>query len=114
MSHTPGPWKTVIANYSEDNISWLASADVVTPRGATLVRFEGTQDYQKNNEHEANASLIAAAPEMLEALEWLMEYLKRSTLGTVATEYGGKATLVDRLLLEVKMRDVIEKARGQS
>lgn len=58
MKHTPGPWKAVIANYSEDNLSWLACADVVTPKGATLVRFEGTQDYQKNDEHEANARLI--------------------------------------------------------
>lgn len=68
MNHTPGPWKSVIASYSEDNLSWLACADVVTPRGATLVRFEGTQDYQKNDEAEANANLIAAAPTMLQAL----------------------------------------------
>lgn len=68
MSHTPGPWKTVIANYTKDNLSRLVCADVVTPRGTTLVRFEGMQDYKKNDEHEANARLIAAAPDMLEIL----------------------------------------------
>ena len=46
MKHTR-TLKAVIASYSEDNLSWFVCADVVTPRGATLVRFEGTQDYQK-------------------------------------------------------------------
>ena len=39
MKHTRDLGKAVLANYSEDNLSWLACADVVTPRGATLVRF---------------------------------------------------------------------------
>ena len=79
MKHTPGPWKAVIASYSEDNLSWLACADVVTPRGATLVRFEGTQDYQKNDEYEANARLIAAAPELAEEVQTLLDVIERGT-----------------------------------
>lgn len=96
MKHTPGPWKSVIANYSEDNLSWLACADVVTPKGATLVRFEGTHDYQKNDEYEANARLIAAAPEMLACLEMV--------------EHSHDAETQEKFFEE--LRRVLAKARG--
>lgn len=97
MKHTPGPWKPVIANYSEDNLSWLACADVVTTKGATLVRFEGTQDYQENEEYEANARLIAAAPEMLACLEMV--------------EHSHDAETQEKFFKE--LHRVLAKARGE-
>ena len=99
MRHTQGPWTAIMSETANG-----------APDTARIKNADGVGVAITNH---ANAQLIAAAPEMLEALEWLMEYLNRNTLGTVATEYG-KATLVDRLLLEVKMRDVIAKARGKS
>lgn len=77
--HTPGPWrfeestKTIRAvpqNY------WLATMD----------SWDGAVD------HEANARLIAAAPDLLEALEEMVE---------------------ESINREVKARAAIAKARGQ-
>ena len=70
MSHTPAPWKfesstktirSVPANY------WIATID----------SFDGAVD------HEANARLIAAAPEMLEALK-----LARDELNIELARFG--------------------------
>ena len=78
-THTPGPWgfeestKTIRAvpqNY------WLATMD----------SWDGAVD------HEANARLIAAAPDLLEALEEMVD---------------------ESINREVKARAAIAKARGQ-
>lgn len=56
--HTAGPWKVV------DN-EW--EMDIVSPR--TNVYEEYTIATVRTGNHEANARLIAAAPELLEALK---------------------------------------------
>jgi len=68
MSHTPGPWETqsfgngeavVIANGSNrDDVACICSV-----AGGLGTVLEDNRDY----ESEANANLIAAAPELLEA-----------------------------------------------
>ena len=65
MSHTPGPWNiergnmTIIVDGNRRSI-----AQPLWPMNQTPERFQGTYD--------ANASLIAAAPDLLEALEDLL------------------------------------------
>lgn len=90
MSHTKGPWKyeaetktirAEVPNY------WLASMN----------SFEGAVD------HEANAALIAAAPEMLEALE------AAKILLMVLDEYVAKE---NEYVLE-SIKAAIRKARGE-
>lgn len=63
--HTPGPWTTEgrYILYGEKN-DWLA----------TVERFHG--EYEA--ESQANARLIAAAPELLEALKGILEIGKRN------------------------------------
>ena len=77
MKHTPGPWKFELetktirscpANY------WLASID----------SWDGAVD------HEANAKLIAAAPELLEAIEQ-MYWKAFKLIGEVKDLPQGKA-----------------------
>jgi len=51
-THTPGPW-------------WRKGLDVVSPDGLIFQTGEGYQ-----SELEANATLGAAAPEMLRLLKW--------------------------------------------
>jgi hypothetical protein len=64
--HTPGPW-----TFDKDNLNIYANGMVAETYGHT-----------HNGERHANARLIAAAPELLEALEALMIEIK--------LEYGPK------------------------
>jgi hypothetical protein len=63
-THTPGPWKTVLS----------ASTRAVTtsneaPKQATICRLFSECVAFETGEFEANARLIAAAPELLAALK---------------------------------------------
>ena len=55
--HTPGPWKVFRTNAGE--------LDSITTMNG--LRVAGTVTFYGNNQGEANARLIAAAPELLEA-----------------------------------------------
>lgn len=68
MSHTPGPWKV-----DEDGFVWgyLPGSHMKEPRFLIAqVRGWGYMQYMQGGEqiHAANARLIAAAPELYEAL----------------------------------------------
>ncbi len=64
MSHTPGPWHT--GNIVGER--YVFAADGYAVADATV--------YHRNHDdqHIANARLIAAAPELLEALETMVAY----------------------------------------
>ena len=97
--HTPGPWKA-----ARNSAFW----EVVKPwPGQTL---EEANDYSPSVAHawgtteqeaEANASLIAAAPELLEALNEL------------ANGYSGNRWDVGIALRLKKARSAIAKATGE-
>lgn len=71
VKHTPGP----LAIFPERDRQWLWVMDELgTKRVARVVLYDGLED-----EMEANARLIAAAPDLLEALEALLR---------VETEWG--------------------------
>lgn len=62
--HTPGPWVAeIIENHS--NEIWAGRINVAS------IREQGVNSGHPN-EYEPNARLIAAAPELLEALEYLV------------------------------------------
>lgn len=66
--HTPGPWKAV--QHGEDWWSVLKGAWDISQNGASEPGVVACAKYSAMTpeENEANARLIAAAPEMLEAL----------------------------------------------
>ena len=80
--HTPGPWNDKSLDgsqwgvYSADGRS-VAQAQQITPLPSDRTQIERT----------ANARLIAAAPELLEALKDLMREVDRSGLSE-AKAYG--------------------------
>ena len=83
MKHTPGPWITG---------AWTAHGQMI--RGANDEYVGYTQGYPNPNqklrevgmaEAEANGRLIAAAPELLEALVVAKEALKTTTTAFPAT-----------------------------
>ena len=66
--HTQGPWK-YIGNYRPDGDGFGWFVEIAPERWASV---EGLTF----SEAEANAHLIAAAPELLEALKWLTAEIK--------------------------------------
>lgn len=64
MSHTPGPWKTE---------GWKGL--IVNSKVGTIVAMPGASNRAPLEEHQANARLIAAAPELLAACERALSWL---------------------------------------
>lgn len=95
--HTPGPW--TYEQTHNDDIIWAGNFEV-----ATMV-------YDRNvvPAVEANARLIAAAPDMLEALELLVGELRYVP---DVKEYAKEANAeIDRV--DAIARAAIAKARGE-
>jgi hypothetical protein len=72
--HTPGPWKavpqhTTVAGFWEEN-----GINIEGPNGEEII---GTEGIFNGEFDEANAALIAAAPELLEALKEAATVLAR-------------------------------------
>lgn len=79
--HTPGPWfqshrKSVYGWYQTE--VYTADGEVV----ATVAWYPRTlNDKSTTTDREANARLIAAAPELLEACQTIAEWLRREDEG---------------------------------
>ncbi len=68
MSHTPGPWTEGVQDLGPHGVEVNLVDDYDTPHD--IIRGESGFDYQTTL---ANMALIAAAPELLDALKGLME-----------------------------------------
>ena len=83
--HTPGPWRTVGGGVIADSYGWKGA--IIAPAG-TITHKDLDNGMYDNLRGEANARLIAAAPDLLEALQTLVASLdweeKRS-----GTTYAG-------------------------
>lgn len=102
--HTSGPWQSIGSHESEGfNCYWINAQPNSAMRGFTkeIAAVTGPQ----GGEAEANARLIAAAPELLEALQGLANALE-ATPGP-----RGVMELVPSQLENA--RAVIRKARGE-
>ena len=65
--HTPGPWE--IEEHYHSGYRWISG-----PKHSQLAQVVWCMSYEdRSPECEANAHLIAAAPELLEALENLLK-----------------------------------------
>ena len=98
MSHTPGPWYVSMKpDWDEDG--WIG-VDVYDCDGGVFAVVDDEPETIARPFCEADARLIAAAPEMLEALERLVEA-------------AGPQMAEPDLALEFA-RTVIRKARGEA
>lgn len=99
--HTPGPW-TYLRN--PEGTRWIIDAGAFHAIAATA-------GYEPDN--EANARLIAAAPEMLDALEavWKYSLVIESSVrrGDGPEQYAG---VLEALRLVKEVRAAIAKAEG--
>lgn len=69
--HTPGPWAVSTTRYRTGNIE-------ITKSGGDAVL--AVVQFISEDVTEANARLIAAAPELLSAFKYLFEYVKSEQL----------------------------------
>jgi hypothetical protein len=63
LSHTPGPWTT---SFAENGTVYAAS--LAEPHGENLIAY-----LPVNRRESANARLIAAAPQLLEAAQFALD-----------------------------------------
>lgn len=66
MAHTPGPW--IVIHESRAQSRWIVGDN----EGGSIADCEPPGPWISRDEADANARLIAAAPEMLEALQALV------------------------------------------
>ena len=103
MTRTPGPWfVSMKPDWDEDGGMGPAVYDC---DGGVFAVVDDEPETIARPFYEADARLIAAAPEMLEVLEWLLEEFDRRDL-------GDGAMLYDSDIEQVKA--VIRKARGEA
>lgn len=101
MKHTPGPWKADIGT------TFVA----VHTKGNKKTVHINTNPEKGRDEAEANVHLIAAAPEMLEALGDA-----RDALGHAIYSLKDDPSFVTSIAVkyaEEKVRAAIKKARGE-
>ena len=103
--HTPGPWR--VEEESGDLFIYAHPYEYDISIGMAFKPVRDLLEDRTTGEHEANARLIAAAPELLEVLENLVrniEYLVED--GTLChEEVNGHMSIIDA-------RAAISKARG--
>lgn len=98
LQHTPGPWDKDY-NGTIGHIKTLCKPDVHT-KTIIKYRYNMCEEILTEEEIEANARLIAAAPEMLEALIWFVRRVRNG-------EVHSKRTYA-------RYVEIIEKATGMS
>jgi len=98
MKHTPGPWE--ISHTSTKKIS--SSSRLIIADGDKWVGFAyGTALGVENIEMaEANAKLIAAAPDMLEALSQAIELVRKTRYSSDETQrvYDSIQAAIDKAI----------------
>ena len=76
LSHTPGPWfvsEPVLSDGAYDRALYI---DSVAEPGRLMIFAEcfGRADWTHKFDSLANARLISAAPELLAALQWIVDH----------------------------------------
>ena len=103
MSHTPGPWKRLAAYVFAEGTHGGNICVIGEPRASTMVEYKPLSMSSKDiDEAFANARLIAAAPDLLAALEAMLDEC-------YDTERNDAIRLAVR-----KARAAIAKAKGEA
>jgi hypothetical protein len=108
-NYTPGPWKALRSNESEDGNYFdpepgelFPYATISAPDGRAVVTCHDLAKIK-----EGDAHLIAAAPDLLEALEGFLSWSIENE------ERPNYATKVQKPVVVEKVRAAIAKARGE-
>jgi hypothetical protein len=110
LKHTPGPWRfgrgyrdkvEIDAPNGDGSIGLRSWKNLATVYGDSF-------DEGKNAQGRANARLIAAAPDMLEALETVFSVIEGAEGATMATD----GELLRWEVIEKAIKNAIAKAKG--
>ena len=110
---TPGPW-LVVGSIPEEGVDcfWIKAQPHPAMRG--LTKDIGTVDgYQDDPEREANAHLIAAAPELYQAIDSLLAIVGDSQ-GVVGYHLNGDIAEWDEFEEVAQAFAALAKVRGES
>jgi len=96
VKHTPGPWTVRLEE------TWWE----VQGKGGEAIALNGSEygDFGVPSEHEANARLIAASPDLLDALQCLEEDLHAVMSAELVKHFGASRN---------KARAALAKAEGR-
>lgn len=104
--HTPGPWK----HTPGQETIWAKDGELM------VARTEYTRGEMEVNEDEANARLIASAPELLTALEDAHNHIEEATNYLAARNLGEPARLLFGKMANcfARTKTAIAKAKGET
>lgn len=105
---TPGPWVVTEDIRTEEEVEYIAGFNIEDAFGDEIVGSEGI--YGDFGENRNNANLMAAAPDLLDALDALVkinEDHNNSIQGVIGTPPGWNDSYLDAA------RKALLKARGQ-
>lgn len=95
---TPGPW--VVETYGSKTVLEIKS---MTADGPPVVNWPGFDDaHRKHSEHTANAKLMAASPELLDACKGALEWLKYHGEDALPEGEPGLELLINKLQSAIK------------
>lgn len=101
--NTPGPW--AILEQANDNRTHISN-------GTHVVATLGTTRTDGSPNHYANASLIAAAPDLLSAVDSCLEIMIRAIGERLPINRGTECEETDWLTAIRKARSAMDKAKG--
>ena len=111
MAHTPGPWEASFTDCLGGPASYCRIRPVSGEMFGQFTSLEiATMHLMDEAEQQANARLIAAAPDLLVALEQLVSDYERG----IHVEFGGSPWLKEKLEELDYARAAIAKATGAS
>ena len=96
--HTPGPWGSIAE--VEGHIT------ITGPDGYGIAEVDVADTFKRGHDGVANVHLIAAAPDLLKALEVLYAYAKEMGEGMLHQPTGGSK-------VRAQVEAAIRKARGE-
>ena len=115
MTHTPEPWEILRHDLGDEEI-FFVPVEILAGNGKLVVAYEGglapAAHEWTAEEIEANASLIAAAPDMLRALESVLSLIDESS-GVAGYHFNGDVATWGELALREEIEAAIKKARGE-
>lgn len=101
--HTPGPW-VIIPGGDEWSSGRIATIEPKPETMADVNYWIVAEVNYRRDEHAANANLIAAAPDLLEALEAFVEHNSSEEMVTITVKTADVA----------KARKAIARAKGKA
>ena len=92
-NHTPGPWSVFEPKSQFVCYEGGDSPATIVSGGVHIATMPGVRTLGLSETARSNARLIASAPELLRALEWIVDDWERVTNRTLPDDHEAKAAI---------------------